>query len=70
MVGEWENSSDYHPDTGFPRVCYEIPGFVRRYVGEVQRLDGQPGCVKLVNTKEIQRTGNKLCSLSSLFKKL
>ena len=48
LWSRWQNLSNFHRDTGFPRVSDKLPGFYSRYVGEMQRLDKQPGCVRIL----------------------
>lgn len=54
LWGQWQNMSDFHRDTGFPVVSTNLPGFELRYVGDVYRLDRQPGCVKVIYDKAIK----------------
>ena len=54
LWGRWQSSSNLHRDTGFPGVSNKLPGFYQRYVGEVQRLEKQPGCVKIIYSKSTE----------------
>lgn len=51
LWGQWQNISDFHRDTGFPVVSTNLPGFYLTYVGDVLRLDKQPGCVNVIYDK-------------------
>lgn len=51
LWGQWQNISDFHRDTGYPVVSNNLPGFYLSYVGDVLRLDRQPGCVNIIYDK-------------------
>ncbi|KAL9959818.1 hypothetical protein ACROYT_G033174 [Oculina patagonica] len=64
LWGQWQNISDFHRDTGYPVVSNNLPGFYFSYVGDVLRLDKQPGCVNIIYDKTT-RIDNKNTSTSS-----
>lgn len=63
LWGKWQNISNFHRDTGYPVVSNNLPGFYLSYVGDVLRLDKQPGCVKIIYDKTA-RTDSKNISSS------